>query len=92
MFADRESAPVRARDTCLVLVCVHMCVCPEEEFTLAAEVSRLRCKVEVQNGLINHPWTARNEHGARDIEEMIPQDHPPSPRNPPEVLLLARRW
>lgn len=59
-------------------MCICVCLCPGEEFTFAAEVSRIRCKVEVQNGLINHPWTARNEHGARDSEEMIPHDHPQS--------------
>lgn len=61
-------------------------MCPGEEFALAAEVSRLHCKVEVHNGLINHTRTA---HNARDSVEMIPQDLP-GPSNPAGLLPMAR--
>lgn len=53
MFADRESALaacmcLRACGVCVCYMCE--CVCPGEEYALAAQVSRSQCEAEVHNG------------------------------------------
>lgn len=62
MFADRESPRVHV---CGVRY-VQACVCPGEEFELAAEVSRLQREAAVHNGLINHTRVVHNRHDAWD--------------------------
>lgn len=52
---------------CTYVVCVmRKCVCPGEEFELAAEVSRLQCEAAVHNGLINHTRVVEKRHDAWD--------------------------
>lgn len=68
MFADRERALLRLR-VCVCGGCVcYMCecVCPGEELTLAAEVSRLHCEAEVHTAAWFITRAAHNDHGARD--------------------------